>query len=825
MATIVGLAGNDYLEGTGANDSVAGLAGNDTLIGFGGTDTLAGGAGNDYYVLFDNTDTVVEIAGEGIDTVEWTGTAAYTIAANVEHLILAGSVNVNGFGNTLNNSIVGNYGANSLFGNVGNDTLIGGGGADTLNGGDGVDSMAGGQGADTYYVNVSNDITNDTGNASVIIDGATVAIRDKVFSSANYTIGTGIENLELTGTAANGTGNALNNSILGNSSNNVLNGLAGSDTMDGAGGSDTFYVDSVGDRTSDSGTTGVDQVFSSASHAIGTGIENLTLTGTGTINGTGNGDNNSIIGNTGNNILNGGAGTDTMSGSTGNDSYYVDDTNDVINETGTNTGDKVFSSANYTIGTGIENLELIGTTAINGTGNASKNTIIGNSAANVLDALGGSDVMDGKGGGDTYIVDNLNDKTNDTGAATSGVDRVESSVNYTIGTGIEVLELTGTAANGTGNTLNNSIIGNASVNILNGSTGADTMVGAGGNDTYYVDNAGDRAIGSTATDTVVSTVSYSLNFSGNSDLEILTLGGTTAINGTGDASINTINGNSANNILDGLGGADVMDGKGGGDTYYVDSASDTTNDTGTTVGDKVISSVSYTLGTSGASNVGVEILQLVEGSGATNGIGNGLNNSIVGNSAANSLNGGTGADTMVGAGGNDSYVVDNVGDRVNDSAGTDTVFSSVSYNLGFAGNNGIDNLTLTAASSGTGNALNNSITGSTGADTLYGALGADTLTGGTGADVFVIDNAAGTSDTFADFTGTEGDKIDVTILPGASTAVFVLGSAPSAASPTLYYDTPTLFYDQDGTGGIAPVTLATVNGSGLDNINDFILPV
>ncbi|MFM7438759.1 MAG: hypothetical protein ACKO2V_09170, partial [Snowella sp.] len=68
---------------------------------------------------------------------------------------------------------------------------------------------------------------------------------------------------------------------------------------------------------------GVDSVFASATHTIGFGIENLTLTGVGllfpSINGTGNENNNVITGNSGNNVLNGGAGNDTLSGGLGND--------------------------------------------------------------------------------------------------------------------------------------------------------------------------------------------------------------------------------------------------------------------------------------------------------------------------------------------------------------------------------------------------------------------------------------------------------------------------------------------------------------------------
>ena len=53
---------------------------------------------------------------------------------------------------------------------------------------------------------------------------------------------------------------------------------------------------------------------SGVSYTLGTNVENLTLTGTGNINGTGNTLNNTLTGNTGDNVLNGGAGNDTLTG-------------------------------------------------------------------------------------------------------------------------------------------------------------------------------------------------------------------------------------------------------------------------------------------------------------------------------------------------------------------------------------------------------------------------------------------------------------------------------------------------------------------------------
>ena len=148
--TLTGAGGVDRLTGGAGDDSLDGGAGNDSLDGGLGIDLMAGGDGNDSYRVDATTDVVVEAGGGGTDTV--TASATWTMADEVEVLVLTGTLAINGTGNALDNLITGNGKANILDGGIGNDTLVGGLGRDTLTGGLGADVFrfgAPGEGKDT----------------------------------------------------------------------------------------------------------------------------------------------------------------------------------------------------------------------------------------------------------------------------------------------------------------------------------------------------------------------------------------------------------------------------------------------------------------------------------------------------------------------------------------------------------------------------------------------------------------------------------------------------------------------------------------------------
>jgi len=470
---LTGSAAADNLQGAAGQDQLDGAAGNDVLDGGAGADAMTGGPGDDTYFADTASDDIFEIAGDGRDRV--LAIVSFTLGANVEDLTLQTAAGAaNGTGNAENNTITGNASAN---------TLIGLAGADILNGAAGSDIMRGGAGDDRYIVDSATDQVVETSAADGI---------DLVSSSVSFTLGANVENLSLTGAAAiSATGNALANSLAGNGAANTLNGLGGADIMRGGDGDDSYVVDNAGDQAIEtSAAGGTDIVQSSVSFTLGSNVERLTLTGAGAINGTGNTLANLLTGNGAANILNGLGGADTMNGGNGNDTYIIDNAGDQAIETSAVGGtDTVQSAVSYTLGANVENLALTGAAATNGNGNGLANILTGNAAANVLNGLAGADSMRGGDGNDNYIVDNAGDQAIETNAA-GGVDRVQSSVSFTLGANIENLVLIGAGAvNGIGNALGNLLVGNAAANQLNGLTGNDTLQGGGGGDDFLFTTA------------------------------------------------------------------------------------------------------------------------------------------------------------------------------------------------------------------------------------------------------------------------------------------------------------------------------------------------
>lgn len=508
----------------------------------------------------------------------------------------------------------------------------------------------------------------------VVIEDAGEGV-DAVRASVSYALSDNVENLTLTGAAdLNATGNAGDNTLAGNSGDNRLDGSTGADAMAGGRGNDTYIVDNAGDGVTERPNEGVDTVLAAVSYALAANVENLSLTGSDAIAGTGNELDNVVTGNGGSNVLDGGtgddtlsggAGDDTMKGGAGDDTYSVESAGDAVIENPDEGVDAVSASLSYVLPANVEDLTLIGSDDIDATGNELNNNLRGNAGNNTLDGGAGADTMRAGAGDDAYVVDDSGDTVVEN--PNEGVDGIFASVSYVLPENVDNLTLTGAAdINATGNVMNNVITGNSGANILDGGAGADTLSGGAGDDAYVVDHAADAIVENpnAGNDTVLAAVSYALA----DYVENLTLTGNADINGTGNALDNVLTGNAGNNVL--AGGA-------GNDTYVVANVADTVTENPNEGIDAILASVSYVL------PADVENLTLT-GAADINGAGNGLDNVIAGNVGNNVLAGNGGNDAFVGGRGNDVlfgdsgddtyiYNLDDGLDRITDTGGANAV--------------------------------------------------------------------------------------------------------------------------------------------------------
>jgi Ca2+-binding RTX toxin-like protein len=363
-------------------------------------------------------------------------------------------------------------------------TETGSGGADTYDGGDLDDTLSGAGG---------DDILNGGLGADVLDGGDGI---DQLFGGA------GVDDL------------------VGGAGGDLLDGGTGADAMAGGTGDDTYVVDDAGDAVTELGGEGNDRVRAGITYTLGAELENLQLTGTANINGTGNSLANQIDGNSGNNILSGGGGADVIRGAGGLDDLNGDDGNDQL--LGGDGNDELYGGDSNDIlsggadqdtlygGAGLDSLDGgTGADVLYGEGGNDQlqggdgdDQLFGGDGNDVLRGGAGTDTLTGGLGDDTYVVDDFSDTLVET--AGQGSDIVKTTVNWTLGANFERLILEGSGdIDGTGSGDANQITGNSGANVLDGGAGADILNGGLGNDTLIGGLGNDTMTGGGGADSFV----------------------------------------------------------------------------------------------------------------------------------------------------------------------------------------------------------------------------------------------------------------------------------------------------------------------------------
>lgn len=391
-------------------------------------------------------------------------------------------------------------------------------------------------------------------------------------------------------TAHGGTGN--DKFIIEGKNNSYAYGEDGNDLIDlslnfapgevvsswavGGLGDDTYIISTEMHIIVEGSNQGIDQVLSSVTHVLSPNVENLTLTGSAAINGTGNDLNNKIIGNAadnvldglqgndslygmagadtliggeGNDLLDGGVGADSMQGGLGNDSYMIDDVGDVVVELADEGLDAVTSKISMTLGDNLEQLYA---------GQAGL-ALVGNAMGNYIRGSNGSDSLSGGDGNDTIY-------SFGTIATTGGNDTIHGD------NGNDIIHVGGDVTSYAYGDAGNDWI------YLNYGTHPTYAMGGVGNDTYVINNTMNQVneLPGEGVDTIRTTVTMSLqagemaNIHGVAlvagEVENLVMISNANIDGLGNALNNMILGGAGNNLINGREGNDFITGNGGNDT-------------------------------------------------------------------------------------------------------------------------------------------------------------------------------------------------------------------------------------------------------------------
>ncbi|MDQ6434000.1 calcium-binding protein [Mesorhizobium sp. LHD-90] len=299
-----------------------------------------------------------------------------------------------------NDTVNGSTGSDDVYGHAGNDILKGGSGDDFLEGGPGKDTYDGGAGFDTLSFQEA--YFDPTALRGVVLNATVGTVIDPWGNSETF------KNVE------SFRGTQFADTLNGSSLDEHFMGMGGRDKIDGKGGFDEVRYDRDDRR---GGLDGVTVNLTTGLAIDGFGRQD-TLVSIERVRGTeaddtliGSSAANRLRGLGGDDVLDGRAGADDMRGGWGNDTYVVDNAGDTVDENpgsdfadGTDTVKSAitFNLADTTKVFGaVERLTLIGSSAINGSGNSLSNIITGNTANNSLAGSSGNDTLSGSSGNDT----------------------------------------------------------------------------------------------------------------------------------------------------------------------------------------------------------------------------------------------------------------------------------------------------------------------------------------------------------------------------------------------------------------------------------------
>jgi Ca2+-binding RTX toxin-like protein len=386
MATITYAPHVDAYDNELSADALLALNFSDPVYfyGFGGTPT--GTLGNVFPSFFGTTGLIDILAtgsftSGGLNGMPSSSSTYSTVQLSYEGMLMA---TISGL--TLSQSVVDQMG---FF-----EAVMSGN--DTIRGSVDFDILMGGKGNDTYYL----DAPEFSYSWDMVVEKAGEGT-DTIRVGKSYKLPDNVENLVLTGTGNfNAIGNASANKLYGNTGNNLLDGRAGNDTMSGGAGNDIYIVDSAADIVTETDTTAtaIDSVRSYTTYTLSANVENLSLYGTASINGTGNGLTNSIVGNSGANRLTGAAGNDILTGREGNDTLDGGDGLDIASYS-TATSAVTVNLATSVASGGAGSDSLISIEGVRGSNYA--DSIVGNAGVNSFDAGYGNDTLIGGGGADS----------------------------------------------------------------------------------------------------------------------------------------------------------------------------------------------------------------------------------------------------------------------------------------------------------------------------------------------------------------------------------------------------------------------------------------